>query len=206
MNNTFLSNLDWRFATKKFDTSKKVSEADMNKILEAIQKAPTSYGLQPYHVYVITNPALREKMLPLSYNQGQVIEASHLLVFCMRTDVTSRIDSMIETLSGGTEEGKAALKGYSDMMYGTANSKSNEWLNAWTARQTYIALGFGLAACAELGIDSCPMEGFDSNGMDALLELPPHMKSLAYLAVGYRSAEPEHPKFRFSQDDLFTKN
>ncbi len=205
MSNSFLSNLDWRFATKKFDTSKKVSDSDMEKILEAIQKAPTSFGIQPYHVYVITNPALREKMLPLSYNQGQIIEASHLLVFCLRTDVSTRIDSMIETLSGGTEEGKAALKGYSDLMHGTANSKSDDQLKDWTARQAYIALGFGLAACAELGVDSCPMEGFDSNGIDMLLELPSHMKSLAYLAVGYRSAEPEHPKFRFSQGDLFTK-
>lgn len=205
MSNSFISNLDWRFATKKFDISKKVSDSDMEKILEAIQKAPTSFGIQPYHVYVITNPALRERMLPLSYNQGQVIESSHLLVFCLRTDVAPRIDSMIETLSGGSEEGKAALKGYSDLMHGTANSKSDDQLKDWTARQAYIALGFGLAACAELGVDSCPMEGFDSNGVDMLLELPPHMKSLAYLAVGYRSAEPEHPKFRFSQDDLFTK-
>ena len=204
MNNTFLSNLDWRFATKKFDVSKKVSDADISKILEAIQKAPTSFGLQPFHVYMIKNPAVREKMLPLSYNQGQIIEASHLLVFCARTDASARIDSMIEKLSGGSEEAKTGLKGYSDMMHGSVNSKSDEQLSAWTARQAYVALGFGLAACAELGIDSCPMEGFDGNGIDTLLELPSHLKSLAYLAIGYRAEDPTHPKFRFDQEDLFT--
>ena len=184
MSNTFLSNLDWRFATKKFDTTKRVSDTDLSKILEAVQKAPTSFGLQPFHVYIIENPTLREKMISLSYNQTQVTEASHLLVFCARTDVSARIDSMIEKLSGGSEEAKAGLKGYSDMMHGSVNGKNDEQLSGWTSRQAYVALGFGLAACAELEIDSCPMEGFDGAGIDTLLELPSHLKSLAYLAIG----------------------
>ena len=202
---TFLSQLDWRFATKKFDSSKKVSDADMTKILEAIQKAPTSFGLQPFHVHVVTDAATREKMLPLSYGQSQITDASAILVFNARTDVTERIDSMIETLSGGNEEAKLSMKVYSDMMYGSANSRTPEQLEAWTARQTYIALGFALAACAELSIDSCPMEGFDSKGLDEALGLPTNMKSYVYLAVGYRAAEADRPKFRFPETDLFTK-
>jgi nitroreductase len=205
MSDSFLSNLDWRFATKKFDTSKKVSDTDLAKILEAVQKAPTSYGLQPYHVYVITNPAVREKMLPLSYNQNQVIEASHILVFCTRTDATERVNDLIEKISNGSEEVKTSLKGYADMMHGSVNSKTEDQILSWNSRQTYIALGFGLAACAELKIDSCPMEGFDSKAIDTLLEIPAHMKSFAYLAIGFRAEDPANPKFRFDQSDLFTK-
>lgn len=202
---SFLSQLDWRFATKKFDSSKKVSDTDMTKILEAIQKAPTSFGLQLFHVHVVTDVATREKMLPLSYGQSQITDASAILVFSARTDVTERIGSMIETLSGGNEEAKLAMKGYSDMMYGSASSRTPEQLQEWSARQAYIALGFGLAACAELGIDSCPMEGFDTKGVDAVLDLPANMKSYVYLAVGYRAAEADRPKFRFPETDLFTK-
>jgi nitroreductase len=143
-------------------------------------------------------------MLPLSYNQNQVIEASHVLVFCARTDATNRVNDLVEKMSGGSEEVKMALKGYTDMMHESVSSKTDEQLLDWNGRQAYIALGFALAACAELKIDSCPMEGFDSKAIDILLELPSHMKSLAYLTIGYRIEDPERSKFRFDQSDLFT--
>ena len=208
---SFLTQLDWRFATKKFDATKKVSDTDLAKIIEAVRKAPTSLGMQTLHVYVITNPEVRAKLLPVSYGQTQVTDASALLVFCVRTDVSSRADQVINTMLGATpeapasEEAKASVKAYSDMMHGSVDKLTPEQVFGWTARQAYIALGFGLAAAAELQIDSCPMEGFNNQAVDEILALPAHLKSVAFLAVGYRAEEPAHPKFRFPESELFTK-
>ena len=201
---SFLSQLNWRFATKKFDTTKKVPEGDLKTIMEAIRMAPSSFGIQPYHVFVISNDELRAKMSDVSLKQAQVTESSHMFVFCSKTNLAERIDEYVEVASGGDEAAKAGLKGYSDMMHGALDSRTDEAKLNWAGRQTYIALGFGLAACAELGIDACPMEGFDSTALDALLELPPTMHSLAYMAIGYRAAEAESPKVRFPAEDLFT--
>ncbi len=201
---TFLSQLDWRFATKSFNTEKKVSPEDLSKILEAIQKAPSSFGLQTFHVEVISNPELREEMKKVSFGQPQVTEASHILVFCGRNDVSERITDIIEKMSGGNEEIKSSLKGYEEMMRGTIAGKSSDDLMKWASRQAYLALGFGLAACAELGIDSCPMEGFDPKALHGVLGLPENIFPFAYLTIGYRKEGPTHPKFRFPKEDLFT--
>jgi nitroreductase len=202
---TFLSQLDWRFATKSFDKEKKVSTDDLNKILEAIRKAPTSFGLQTFHVEVISNESLREKMKEVSFGQPQVTDASHLLVFCGRNDVSDRITDMINKISGGDENIKASLAGYEGMMRGSIEGKSEEQLMNWASRQAYLALGFGLAACAELEIDSCPMEGFDPKAVHELLGSPKNIFPFAYMAVGYRKEGPTHLKFRFPEEDLFTK-
>lgn len=212
---SFLTQLDWRFATKKFDTTKKVSDTDLAKIVEAVRKAPTSLGMQTFHVYIVTNPEVRAKLLPVSYGQTQVTDATALLVFCARTDVSSRADQVINTILGVTpeknsettasEETKASLKPYSDMMHGSVDKLTPEQAFGWAARQAYIALGFGLAAATELQIDSCPMEGFNNQAVDEILALPVHLKSVVYLAVGYRAEEPAHPKFRFPESELFTK-
>lgn len=201
---TFLSQLDWRFATKVFDTEKKLSSEHLSEIQRAIQKAPSALGLQPYHILLLSDATLREKVKAAAWNQAQVSDASHLFIFCARTDVSERITSIISILSGGNAEIEATLGGYKDMMTGFASERSSEQLASWTARQTYIALGFGLAACAELGIDACPMEGFDPQAVHAVLELPEHVVPVAFMAVGYRKEGPERPKFRFSQEDLFT--
>lgn len=201
---SFLQNLNWRFATKKFDPEKKVSDADLAKILQAIQKAPSSFGLQTFHVEVISNKDLRNIMQTSSFGQSQVVDASHVLVFCGRNDVSERITQMIDEMSGGDGEIKKNLKEYESSMRGAIEGKSSDQLMNWASRQTYLALGFALAACAELRIDSCPMEGFDSKAIDKILGLPDHMASFAYLSIGCRKEEPQYPKFRFSQDDLFS--
>jgi len=203
--NTFISNLDWRFATKSFDLEKKVSNENLETILQAIQKSPSSFGLQTFHVEVISNLELREKMKESSFGQPQVTEASHVLVFCGRNDVPDRITQMIDIMSHGDETVRAGLKNLEDMMRNTMKGKTPEQLMNWASRQVYLALGFGLAACAELQIDSCPMEGFDQKSIHKILGLPEHMFPFAYMAIGYRKEGPSHPKFRFYQDDLFTK-
>lgn len=204
MSRSFLTQLDWRFATKSFDPKKKVSESDLALILRAIRMAPTSAGLQPFHVFVITEPGLRAKIKESSRGQAQVTDASHLLIFCVRSDVHERISAYMniaypaDTLD---EEKRVLIEERMKKMMGTRSGKD---LSEWAARQTYIAMGFGLAACAELGIDSCPMEGFNTAEVDALLDLPPSLSSIVYVTLGYRTEDPAKEKVRFSEEELFT--
>ncbi|MFZ2803717.1 MAG: NAD(P)H-dependent oxidoreductase [Patescibacteria group bacterium] len=202
---SFLSQLDWRFATKQFDPTKKVSDEDLAKILNAIRMAPTSFGLQPFHVFVITDPATREAIKPVAYNQPQVTDASQLLVFCARNDMDSWIDAFVNVMASANTENAEGLEKARGMMKASLASRTPEQAMAWAAKQTYIAFGFGLAACAELGIDSCPMEGFDSAAVDKILGLPENMKSQSFLAIGYRKEGPSRPKVRFPESQLFTK-
>lgn len=199
---SFLSQLDWRYATKKFDTTKKVSEEQLSKVLNAIKMAPTSFGLQPFHVFVITNTELREKLKAVSWNQDQVTDASHLLVFCARTDTLPRVDQYFTMLSQGNTEVRASLKIYEDMMTGFASGLDTATAHKWATYQAYIALGFAMAACAELEIDSCPMEGFDRDQYNTILALPEHMKAQVILPIGFRATDDIiRPKARFN--DLF---
>ena len=202
---SFLQNLNWRYATKKFD-GRAVNENDLNTIVEAIRLAPSSAGTQPYHI-VVTSGAMKDKLIESS---GQVAKlgASHLFVFCTRTDYPARADAQIKNtaeIQGTTEE---ALVGLATTVT-RATTQAPEKLNAWAAKQVYIALGFGLAACTELQIDACPMEGFKPEEFEKILELPEYMHPVAIMAVGYRdpsdtTAPPQRPKVRFPKEDLFT--
>lgn len=205
MDNTFLSSLEWRQAEKHFDPAKKVSQEDLNKILHAIKLAPSSFGLQPYHVYVVSNADVKMQLKEKGYNQAQFADASHVLVFCSRGDLGNRINAYFEMMSGGDAEKRKGMEGYENMMKGFAEGHNAESEQSWAARQAYLALGFGLAACAELQIDACPMEGFSPQDFDAILKLPAGLHSLASMAIGYRVAgEDSSPKVRFPDEDLFT--
>jgi len=199
----FLDNLQWRFAAKGFDQSREVSDDNIDKILEAIHMTPTSFGLQPFHIIDVTNEDLKAKIREVGFDQPQITEANHLLIFCVRTDVVKRIDDYIETASGGDEAIKEKMKGLKEMMKGAMKGKTDLELENWAKRQVYIALGFALAAAAELKIDSCPMEGFIPEKVDQILQLPGHLKSVVIMTVGYRSEDPKHPKFRFPKEELF---
>ncbi len=202
---TFLSQLTWRNATKDFDPDKRVSDEDLAKIKDSIRMSPTSFGLQPYHVVIVTDAETRAQIREHAWGQAQITDSSHLLVFCTRLDITEkRIDQLIALASGGNPAAKEALAGYEGMMRNALGSRSAEVLKAWGDRQTYIALGFAMAACAELQVDSCPIEGFVPEEVDKILKLPPHIKSVAMLPIGYRKADPTKPKVRFSEADLFS--
>ncbi len=201
---SFLNNLEWRFATKDFSSDKKISEKDLNKILKAIRLAPTSFGLQPFHVFVVTNKSLKTKLKVVSFSQPQVTEANHLLVFCARIDVKERINQYIKLMKANGEKDENRLKSRQDIMEDSMAKKSDGQILEWAKQQVYIALGFALAACAELKIDSCPMAGFQPEQVDEILELPKNLKSVVYLALGFRAEPPKRPKIRFSNDDLFT--
>jgi nitroreductase len=204
---SFLSQLNWRYATKSFDVTRKVSDADLDMILEAIRLTPTSFGMQPYHFYIVSNQDIKDKIQAVAWNQSQIGTSSHLIVFVARTDLVALKEEFFEGLSGGNPEVRAHLKGYEDMVAGFVASKTDEWdILAWSSKQAYIAQGFALAAAAELQIDSCAMEGFDPVAVGEILGLPPTQKAVVMLPIGYRAAtETPRPKFRFTREALFTE-
>lgn len=204
MQHDFIHQLEWRYAVKAFDPNKKVLEADLEKLLEAIHLAPSSFGLQPYHVFVISNDEVKTQLRSKGFNQPQFTNCSHIFVFATRSDLNQRIDDYFEIASEGDAEKRDQMASYEAMMRSFAEGKSMESIFDWADRQAYIALGFALAACAELGIDSCPMEGFSTYDFDAILELPENMKSVVCMTIGYRKEEPHRPKVRFTNEDLFT--
>ena len=201
---SFLSQLDWRFATKKFDVTKKVSDGTLDRILAATRMAPTSFGLQPFRVMVVTDAEVRAKISVAAWSQPQVMEGSHLLVFTARTDVAARAAEYVELSSGGDAAAKEKLAGLTDMLEGFAAKLDEAGALSWASKQAYIALGFAMAAAAELEVDSGPMEGFDTAAVDTILDLPEHFRSVVMLSVGYRAEGPASPKVRFPDSDLFS--
>ncbi len=200
---TFISQLNWRYATKKFD-GKIVPEEDLATIKDAIRLAPTSYGLQPFHVTIVESAALKASLKEKAWNQEQLTSCSHLFIFSANSEVMARIDAYLNIVSGGDSTARANLKGYEDMMKGSLGTRPVEGLQAWSAKQAYIALGFALAAAAELGIDSCPMEGFDPVAFKEILALPANLSPVVLLPIGYRSPEESpRPKTRFPEAELF---
>lgn len=204
MSDTFLSSLKWRFAAKNFDPSKPVSKENFQKIVESIHLTPTSFGLQPYHVFVVTDEETKLKLRKAAYDQPQIEEASHVLVFASRTDIKDRAETMIENLTAGMEEVPEKLSEYFHMLRGFASGMDGEAAKAWAKSQTYIALGFAMAACAELHVDSCPMEGFMADQVNQILDIKEPLHTAVILPLGHRNADPDRPKFRFPKKELFT--
>ena len=188
---SLLQNLTWRYATKKMDPSKKVEQDKLDRILEAVRLTPTSSGLQPYQVLVITNQEIKEKIKAMSWDQSQVADCSHLLVFAAWDDYTDEringsFDFTIAERGAGTNERTEA---YRNNMLANYPPRGPEVNFQHTARQTYIALGFALVAAAEEGVDATPMEGFDPVAVDELLGLRAKgLRSVTLLPLGYRDA------------------
>jgi nitroreductase len=201
---TFIKSFEWRAAIKKFDVEKQVSSIDLNKILSAIRLAPSAFGIQAFHVFIVKDKKIRKRLKLKSYLQSQVVDASCLLVFCARTDIGSLIDEYFDIASKDSKQNKLKLLPRKLAVLASLKKMNSQELLEWSRQQAYIALGFGLAACAELQIDSCPMSGFVTSGVDKVLELPANMKSTVYLAIGYRAKGDLRDKVRFPLEDLFT--
>jgi nitroreductase len=184
-----IDNLEWRYATKKFDATKKVSSENLANIKRAIQLSASSYGLQLYKVLIIENKQLREELQLASYGQSQITEASHLIVFCNYTVVTEKhIDEYFALKSETEQIDLLDLKGYSDFIKSDVSNRTQIEKDKWTSNQTYLALGNLLNACAELKIDACPMEGFDAEKYNKILNLDKQGLNASVIAtVGYRS-------------------
>lgn len=192
-----IKHLNWRYATKIFDSAKKVSLTDLEKIKQAVQLSVSSYGLQLYKVLIIEKKAIREKLKPASWNQNQITDASHLLVFCNYTKAKNEdIDAFLELTANTQQIAVKNLEEYGDFMKSKIDEMSSKEKINWTKRQTYLALGNLLNACAELQIDACPMEGFEVEKYNEILGLDAQNLSAAVIApIGYRSSE-DHTQFR----------
>lgn len=204
----FLENQNWRYATKKFDATKKVSAEDLNTLKEAIRMSSSSYGLQPYKVIIVENPELRAQIQPAAWGQSQIVDASHLIIFANDTNVgDDTINNLLNTMSVTRETPLEALAGYGDFMKSKISTLEPAVKNVWTSKQTYLALGNLLNAAAELKIDVTPMEGFVPEQVNNILGLDKLNLNASLIAtVGYRHEEDatqHYKKVRKSQEDLF---
>lgn len=193
---SFLENLQWRRAAKEFDTTQPAP--DIEPILTAINEAPTSFGLQPYKVFVITDAEQKAKIRSVSYDQPQITECSHLLVFCYDTDVLPRIETFRKAFDIPSDNQLI------QMMRGRISSMRDDELESWSRAQTYIALGFALAAAAERRISSCPMEGCHFAAFTDILNIPSNLHPCVLLAVG-PEATPQTPYPRFRYHDVVVR-
>ncbi len=189
-----------RYATKLFD-GKTVSEEKMAQLYEMIRMSASSFGLQPWKIKVITDAAVKEKLLAASWGQKQITTCSHLLVICADKDIVPLIDRYQKLmLENGAPEDKT--KGYTDMMRSFEQGMSDEGKLAWAQKQCYIALGNALNGAKSLGIDSCPMEGFDPKQYSEILALPANLVPAVVVPVGF-AADTEQKKLRFESKDVF---
>lgn len=204
-----IEDLNWRYATKKFDSNKKIKLDALETLLEATRLSASSYGLQPYHIFIIEDLELRNKLKPFSWNQSQITDASHLLVFANKKSfgeelIDDYLENVVETrgLSGDS------VKGYSDFMKSKLMDLPDETKNSWTARQVYLALGNVMTVAASLKIDTCPIEGFEREKYNEILQLKDsNLNASVVLALGYRAEndDTQHlPKVRYSKEKLFT--
>jgi nitroreductase len=203
-----LNALQWRYATKVFDAAKKIPAEVWQTLERALVLTPTSYGLQPYHFLVINDPAKRAELLPHSWNQKQVVDASHFVVFTARTKMTEAdVNKLITHTSTIRKIPAESLNFYRDLMLGDiVNGPRGKIAHEWAARQAYIALGNLMTCAAVLGVDACPMEGLNPAEYDRLLGLNGSgYATVVACALGYRAASDKYaslPKVRYEAIEL----
>lgn len=206
-----LKALNWRYAVKKFDATKKISQSDWAALQEIIRLTPSSYGLQPWKFILVENPQVRQKLKPVSRDQSQVTDCSHYLVLTHLKKINeSHVDQHLQQMATtrGTEIGKlASFK--SAVVEGLLKGRRSQTLNHWAERQCYIVMGQVMAMAALMGIDTCPMEGLEPAEYDKILELEnTDYATIASLAFGYRHPDDRYAaikKVRFSRDKVFSR-
>ncbi|MGO3346449.1 MAG: NAD(P)H-dependent oxidoreductase [Marinomonas sp.] len=186
-----LEQLKWRYATKKMDNTKAVPREKVERILEAIRLTATSSGLQPYEVFVVTNDDIRQKIMPHAWNQAQIIDGSHLLVFAAWDNYTvERINHMFDLVNDERGFVNQGWEDYRKMILDIYPPRDAEVNYQHAARQAYIGLGTALIAAAEEKVDSTPMEGFDPEKVDEILGLKERgLRSVILLPLGYRAED-----------------
>lgn len=182
-----LEALNWRYATKKMN-GESVLQEKVDAILEAAHLAPTSSGLQPFEIIVITNKEVKEKIKEIAYNQSQITDSSHLLIFAAWDDYTAeRINNMFSYIVAQRGLPSDAMDDYKNRILSLYTARSADENFQHAARQAYISFGIAIAAAAELKVDATPMEGFDNAALDKLLGLNERgLKSVTLLPLGYR--------------------
>ena len=205
-----LTQLKWRYATKKFDPARKIAPDLWAGLEQAAVLSPSSYGLQPWKFVVVTDPEVRKRLHPASWNQPQILDASHLVVFAAKNPPTpadvERHVARTEQVRGQTP---GALDDLKKRIVGSLSRMTEKDAHAWAARQCYIALGVFLSACALAGVDACPMEGFQSEKYDEILGLAAKGLSAVVIATaGYRHPDDPAAKFaksRFPVDEVIER-
>ena len=209
INTSIINALDWRRAVKIFDTTKKVSDADLDTILEAGRLAPSSIGTEAWKFVVVNDPAIRAKLREVAYGQAQVTDASHLIVVTRRTDAENIAPELVTRTAKAIGKEESELEGLSQMATGGVMGKEEGSVrNGWLAAQTYIPLGMMMAAASMMGIDNAAMEGFDNAKVDEILGLPQkHLASVTFLVLGYRGDDgfSKAPKVRRSVEEVIER-
>ena len=206
--NTIIEDLNWRYATKKFDPTKTISDDDLHTIKESLRLTATSYGLQPLKFLIIESAEIRERLKVASFGQPQLTEASHIIVLCSYIDITEAdIDQYMSNVASTRSIPLEEIAGYGNFVKQTISPLELDEKTAWNCKQAYIALGQVLHTCASLRIDSTPMEGFDSVAYDQILDLSSqNLNATLVFAIGYRHEDDEaqhRTKVRKSSDTIF---
>jgi nitroreductase len=202
--------LRWRYAVKRFDSSKQISESDKESLLESIILSPSSYGLQPFKVFIIENKGMRNKLQAAAMNQSQITDASLVLVFAAQKSIDKKdIDAYMANITKTRNVDRPAVDGFGNYILSSVEKLSPSEIEHWNKKQCYIALGHLMQTAAELKIDSTPMEGFNPLEVDQLLNLDElNLNSTLICTLGFRhtSDETQHnKKVRKAKEDLFVK-
>ena len=206
-----LSALNWRYAVKVFDPARKISPLEWGVLEETLRLTPSSYGLQPWKFIPVANPETRARLKEASWSQSQVTDASHYLVIASKEKITSEdVSRFIQSTAKVRGVPAESLSRYGDLISGDlVTGPRAAKIEAWSQRQCYIAMGFSLLAAANLGIDTCPMEGIDPGAYDSILGLAGSgYRTLAGIAFGYRSDSDKYanaPKVRYSAEEVFIR-
>ena len=199
-----IESLNWRYATKKFDLSRKLSNNQINTLKNAFNLTASSYGLQPIKLIVISNQDLKNSLLESSMNQQQVIQCSHLLVICIENNINrSYIETYFKRIIDIRKTPAEILESFKKSIIDEFNDMSNTSITNWSINQAYLALGNLMTVCSVEGIDSCPMEGFIPEKYDEILDLKSkNLKSVLVMPVGYRSVDDQFSSFKKVRKDI----
>lgn len=209
--NELLTQLRWRYATKRFDATKAIPADTWSALEQALLLAPSSFGLQPWKFVVVTTPALKQQLRAASWGQAQVTDASHYVVFAgLRTTTEADVDRFLQCQSQVRGTPLESMAGYRKVLVDfLAKGWASKDLAAWNARQGYIALGQFMAAAAMIGVDTCPMEGIDMAAYDRILGLDgSRYTTLCGCAAGYRASDDKYataPKVRFPLGEVIER-
>lgn len=207
---SLLEDLNWRYATKKMN-GQPVPQEKVDYIIEAARLAPSSSGLQPYRLFVITNKELLEQIKPIAFNQAQITDGSHLLVWAAWDGYThNSISEVFEKTTALRGIPKEAMDDYKTRLWGLYEPLGTEWHAVHAAKQAYISFELAIAAAAEQKVDATPMEGFDNNALDELLHLNEKgLRSVVILPLGFREEAGDWlvnlKKYRTPTDEFVTE-
>jgi len=199
-----IESLNWRYATKKFDSNRKLTENQINTLKNAFNLTASSYGLQPIKLIVISSQEIKNSLLESSMNQQQIVQCSHLLVICIESCINEAyIESYFKRVIDIRKTDPIVLESFKESIIDEFSEMSNTSIINWSKNQAYLALGNLMTVCSVEGIDSCPMEGFLPEKYDEILDLKSkNLKSVLVMPVGYRSVNDQFSSFKKVRKDI----